>query len=137
MNRRNLLKNAGQAVAGIAALGVGVKAAPEPSRTVAFRISGGAAMAKVEERYAPDHECDEFCYQTVDALARQIMRETGEWTETVRDRRDGRNPIVVTRRGCACCEVTLGAGKHDPDWTYKTRQMTLVERVSFREQYGK
>jgi hypothetical protein len=81
-------------------------------------------------------ECDPQGAFGVEFLARVLMAETGEWKEKIRDRRDGRNPILFTRRGCCCCEVTLRDGAHDPDWTYVTRPLSASEKASFHEEYG-
>jgi hypothetical protein len=72
----------------------------------------------------------------VESLARDLMAETGEWKETIRDRSDGKNPIIVTRRGDCVCEVRLPNGKHHPDWEYKVRTITDDERAAFKEEYG-
>src|ERR1043165_939315 len=132
MNRRELLRRGGQAVIGtgmilgFTRLGNGVQrpmVIENPNTDIAEAATGQC-------------ECDPRGPFGVEFLARVLMAETGEWKEHIRDRRDGRNAIIFTRRGCCCCEVTLRDGAHDPDWTYITRPVSVSEKTSFHEEYG-
>lgn len=116
MNRRELLQQGGYAAIGTAIL------IANPNTSAA--------------RNAPKCECDPQGPFGVAFLSRVLMAETGEWKEWIRDRRDGRNPIVFTRRGCCCCEISLHNGAHHPDWTYKVRSLSASEEADFRREYG-
>lgn len=151
MNRRSILTTGMKALGAIGLAGL-FKSVPasdsavhhltiEPglARAVALaRILEGDSRPPISPEPTISKSCDRptACKQRTEDLARKIMSETGEWKETIRDRRDGRNPIVVTVRGCCCCEVTLLDGAHDPEWTFKTRALTVEERQSFHAEYG-
>lgn len=79
--------------------------------------------------------CGNPCFG-VEAVAREIMTETGDWKEELTKHRSKNLPMVVTRYGCCGCEITLREGTHHPDWTYTTRLLTEHEQKTFREEYG-
>lgn len=91
------------------------------------------AQAESINRHYATCECSGMM---VEALAHEIINETGGWKEHILSTRKNGGPMVVTRHGCCCIEIALKDGSHHPDWTYTYRQLTIEERRSFHEEYG-
>jgi hypothetical protein len=132
VNRRQLLKQSSQAAIGAGILLGSTRVNNSASRVVVITNPNTRDAQVTVERC----ECDPQGPFGVESLARVLMAETGEWKEQIRDRRDGKNPIIFTHRGCCCCEISLQAGAHHPDWTYKVRPLSADELSEFRCEYG-
>lgn len=125
MNRRSLLRGVSQ---------FSLAALFAKSTFGRDKNEGRSLDSDANFKHGPD--CEDSCAWFNKKLAVRIMDETGDWKETVRDRANGKNPIVVTRAGGHCCEVTLQEGAHHPNWSYKTRLLTKEEHRRFLEEYG-
>lgn len=96
-------------------------------------VSGRAVAGNV---FAPQSLCvNQGCINFLEATAREIMVETGEWKQGIIRSRSVKR-MLVSRWGCCGCEITLPENANHPDWQYVRRNLTLAEKESFHREYG-
>lgn len=116
MNRRSLIRS----LVGIAGL-IGIPQVIKSRPTSEFA--------------ATDHECDAYCFDSAESIARANIEETGEWKLRMHDWSKRR--MVFTRCGAAACGVYLASPSHHPYWEYERRLLTPEETVSFQAEFGR
>lgn len=113
MNRRSLIKSLAGFIALVAALPKGASASRRNMST-------------------PDvHDCNAFCFDAAEMLARRNIQETGDWKLKLHDWSN--RTMVVTRCGAAACEVS----REGAIWKYSRRSLTPKEASEFRAEYGR
>jgi hypothetical protein len=90
----------------------------------------GKTIVDAQNQPEPDHECGPYCFQSAETVAREIINETDQWKRGTHNWRN--RVMVVTRCGCAGCEIALRAD----EWQYKQRPLTTEEQRSFKAEYG-
>lgn len=116
MDRRSLIKS----LTGMAVL---LFALPSVTRASASR------------RPSDNHQCDDYCFDAAEVIARANIAETGDWKLRLYDWR--KRSMIVTRCGVAACEVSRASTPREPHWEYRRRSLTSDEQSSFRAEYGR
>lgn len=101
---------------------------------VAIAVCSGRAVAG--NAFTLEPLCDnQMCANFLEATAREMMEETGEWKQAILKSRTNKR-MLVTHGGCCGCEIALPEGAKHPDWQYTRRNLTPAERESFHLEYG-